>query len=70
MHDWEHDLLIYKPAVIQYFYFLALSIIETISFHISARLLTDWLCGTADHLGTMVSTALLISSCEFLNLIL
>lgn len=56
------QLLIHKPVSIQYLYFLALSLVETLVFHLSARLLSRWWTGHKEA-GHMVSTALLISSC-------
>lgn len=64
----DDTLLVYRPAILQYLYFLALSVLETFSFHITARSLTSWLKGPVHNLKTMVTTALLVSSCMLLPL--
>lgn len=53
------SLLIYRPILTQYLYFLSLSLIETVAFHVTATALARWWRGEK---GKMVSTALLISS--------
>ena len=58
--EWADNpsLVIHRPVLEQYLLFLALSAVETLTFHLSARAL-------ANHApsANMVSTALLISSC-------
>lgn len=58
------DLIVHKPVLLQYLYFLTLSTIECLAFHIAARTCTRRIVKTTKARGNMISTALLISSCN------